>query len=148
MLHVTLIACGRLKERYLREACAEYEKRLKKYISLEIKELQDGPDKEAEAIRILPLLEKEKMIITLEIEGKELDSTGFAEKIRDMMTFGTSRIVFVIGGSEGISKRVTGKADLHLSFSKMTFPHQLMRVIFLEQLYRAFRIINNEPYHK
>ena len=151
MLHVTLIACGKLKEKYLRDAVEEYEKRLGRYVKLSIKELPDGPDMQAEASRIeavLESVESDTCVITLEIEGTSYTSEGFAEKISELMTKGTAHICFIIGGSDGLAPSVTSKADLHLSFSKMTFPHQLMRVIFLEQLYRAFRIINGEPYHK
>ena len=148
MLHVTLIACGRLKEKYLGDAVAEYKKRLKSYISLEIKELPDGPDPAAEALWIKQALPDGAYIITLEIEGEPLSSEEFAGKIDALMTEGISRICFVIGGSDGLAPDITEKADMHLSFSRMTFPHQLMRVIFLEQLYRVFKIIRKEPYHK
>ena len=148
MLNVTLITVGKLKAKYLKDAVAEYSKRLGKYISLNICELNDGPDMETEAARILPHLKDDGYVVTLEIEGIELDSPSFAKKIDELMTYGTSRIIFIIGGSNGLADSITDRADLHLSFSKMTFPHQLMRVIFLEQLYRAFKIITREPYHK
>ncbi|MBQ7583384.1 MAG: 23S rRNA (pseudouridine(1915)-N(3))-methyltransferase RlmH [Lachnospiraceae bacterium] len=148
MLHVTLIACGRLKEKYLKDAVAEYEKRLKGYTVLEIKELPDGPDPQAEALRIRQALPEDAFIVTLEIEGRELSSEEFSKSIEKLMTDGVSHICFITGGSDGIDPSVTDKADMHLSFSRMTFPHQLMRVIFLEQLYRAFKIMKGEPYHK
>ncbi len=148
MLHVTLIACGKLKESYLRDAAAEYAKRLKTYMNLEVKELADGPDPGAEALRIRQSIPENAYIITLEISGIELSSEEFADNLDRLMTGGVSHICFIIGGSDGLDDSITARADMHLSFSRMTFPHQLMRVIFLEQLYRAFRIIRKEPYHK
>jgi 23S rRNA (pseudouridine1915-N3)-methyltransferase len=148
MLHVTLIACGRLKEKYLRDAVDEYAKRLTGYVKLDIKEVQDGPDMKSEASRIAQHIEEDAYLITLEIDGKQLSSTEFAESIQDLMNAGSSHICFIIGGSDGIDASVTKRANMHLSFGRMTYPHQLMRVIFLEQLYRAFRIIKGEPYHK
>lgn len=148
MLHVTLIACGKLKESFLKDAASEYEKRLKGYVILDIKELVDGPDLKAEASRILQSLPGGAYIITLEIKGREMSSEVFSQCIESLMTDGKSHICFVIGGSDGLDHSVTEKADMHLSFSKMTFPHQLMRIVFLEQLYRAFRIMKGEPYHK
>ena len=148
MLHVTLIACGKLKEKYLKEAVREYGKRLSGYVQLSVRELADGPDKEAEASRILQILPEDACIASLEIQGRELTSEEFSSFMQAKMTEGTSHICFVIGGSEGLSERVTERAQIHISFSRMTFPHQLMRVIFLEQLYRAFKIMRGEPYHK
>lgn len=148
MMHVTLIACGRLKENYLKEAVAEYSKRLQGYVMLKVKELADGPDKEAEAARISQAMPSEAFVITLEIEGRELASEEFAHSLEKLMTDGISHVCFIIGGSEGLSDEIKNKASMHLSFSKLTFPHQLMRVIFLEQLYRAFKIMKGEPYHK
>ena len=148
MLHVTLIACGRLKERYLRDAVEEYSKRLSGYVKLDIREVADGPDMMSEASRIRQCMDDDAYVITLEIEGKELSSTEFAGEIQAVMNSGRSHICFIIGGSDGIDESVRKTADMHLSFGRMTYPHQLMRVIFLEQLYRAFRIIRGEPYHK
>ncbi len=148
MLHVTLIACGKLKEGYLKEAVSEYEKRLRPYVQLEIKELPDGPDPGAEGARIMQSLPKDACIVTLEIEGRALSSEEFARDVERLMTEGVSHICFIIGGSDGLAADITSMADIHLSFSRMTFPHQLMRVIFLEQLYRAFKIMKGEPYHK
>ena len=148
MLRVTLIACGRLKERYLRDAASEYEKRLSAYVSLKIIELDDGPDMKAEAARILKSISGDMYVITLEIDGTEMGSVDFADRIQELMTEGKSSICFIIGGSDGLDTSITDISDMHLSFSRMTFPHQLMRIIFLEQLYRAFRIIKKEPYHK
>ncbi len=148
MLRVTLIVCGKLKEKYLKEATAEYEKRLSSYVSLKTVELDDGPDRTAEAARILKSISDDMYVITLEIEGTEMGSVDLADRIQDLMTDGRSSICFIIGGSDGLDKSVTDISDMHLSFSRLTFPHQLMRIIFLEQLYRAFRIIRGEPYHK
>ena len=148
MLRVTLIVCGKLKEKYLKEATAEYEKRLSSYVSLKTVELDDGPDMAAEAARILKSISDDMYVITLEIEGTEMGSVDLADRIQDLMTDGRSSICFIIGGSDGLDKSVTDISDMHLSFSRLTFPHQLMRIIFLEQLYRAFRIIRGEPYHK
>ncbi|MCR5410068.1 MAG: 23S rRNA (pseudouridine(1915)-N(3))-methyltransferase RlmH [Lachnospiraceae bacterium] len=148
MLRVTLISCGRLKERYLRDAVSEYEKRLKAYISLNMQELDDGPDPHAESDRILKAIPEGTYVITLEIEGEQFTSEGFSDRLVKLMNNGTSHICFIIGGSDGLDMSVRERADMKLSFSKMTFPHQLMRVLFLEQLYRAFKIIKNEPYHK
>ncbi len=148
MLHVTLITCGKLKERYLQDAVKEYKKRLGGYVALTEKELDDGPDMEAESIRIEKAIPEGSYVISLEIEGKELDSVQFAQRIEKLMTKGEGHICFIIGGSFGIADNIKEKAGEHLSFSKMTFPHQLMRVIFLEQLYRAFKIMKGEPYHK
>ena len=148
MLRVTLIVCGKLKEKYLKEATAEYEKRLSSYVSLKTVELDDGPDRTAEAARILKSISDDMYVITLEIEGTEMGSVDLANRIQELMTDGRSSICFIIGGSDGLDKSVTDISDMHLSFSRLTFPHQLMRIIFLEQLYRAFRIIRGEPYHK
>ena len=148
MLHVTLIACVKLKEKYLKDAVSEYEKRLAAYIRLTVRELADGPDRKAEAVRIEQNIPEYAYFVTLEIEGKALSSEDFAESIKRLMTDGVSHICFCIGGSDGLDDRIRSRADMHLSFSRMTFPHQLMRVIFLEQLYRVFKIIKNEPYHK
>ena len=148
MLRVTLITCGRLKEKYLRDAVNEYKKRLSGYAELIEKELDDGPDMKSEAARIEKAVPAGAYIITLEIEGRELTSEGFASQLERLMSGGVSHICFIIGGSDGLMQEIKDSAGMHLSFSRMTFPHQLMRVIFLEQLYRAFRIIRGEPYHK
>lgn len=159
-MKITVITVGKIKEKFFREAVSEYRKRLSRYCSLEIREAEDehAPDgisdaqreqilkKEGE--RIEKLLPAGAYIVTLEIEGREFTSEAFAQEISDLGVRGQSHIVFVIGGSFGIHNTIKKRADLAVSFSKMTFPHQLMRVILLEQLYRAFRIINREPYHK
>lgn len=159
-MKITIITVGRLKEKFYREAVAEYEKRLGRYCKLEILQVEDEktPDKASEteedlirkkeADRILKLLREDACVVTLEIAGKMYDSEEFAHIIEQKQTSGISHIQFVIGGSLGLHEEVCKKADLAVSFSKMTFPHQLMRVVLLEQIYRAYRIIQGEPYHK
>ena len=150
---IKIITVGQLKEKYLKEAVEEYTKRIKKYSNIEVIELKDeGLVEEAKAIK----LEGEKIkkyisdrdyIVTLEIEGKQVSSTEFADKINNML-IENSNIVFIIGGSYGVSDEIKQISKFKLSFSKMTFPHQLFRVILLEQIYRGFKILNNESYHK
>jgi len=150
---IKIITIGSIKEQYLKDAIEEYKKRIKKYTNLEIIELKDeGLVEETKAIRmeaekIEKNLNERDYIITLEIEGKEYDSVDFAEKLRNIQ-IENSNIVFIIGGSYGLDNSIKAKAKMHLSFSKMTFPHQLFRVLLLEQIYRAYKINNNESYHK
>ncbi len=157
---VTLLSVGKLKEKYLREALAEYAKRLQAYCSFRLVEVKDEPapeglspaQKEAvlrkEGERLLEKLSDGEHVITLEIGGRECSSEELAEHIRQLMLNGCSRLAFVIGGSLGLSSQVRQRADDHLSFSRLTFPHQLMRILVPEQLYRAFKIQKGEPYHK
>jgi len=157
---VSIICVGKIKEEFYRKAVAEYEKRLSRYCKLEIIEVPDEktPDgasalleeqiKEKEGAKILRHLREDAYIYTLEIRGKELDSEKFAHQIEKQAVGGVSHIQFVIGGSLGLAPSVSRAADEAISFSKMTFPHQLMRVILLEQIYRGYRIISGEPYHK
>ena len=159
-MKITIITVGKIKEKYLKDAIAEYSKRLSKYCKLEIVEVADEktPDnasetmedaiRSKEAERILRYVKEDAYIITLEIQGKQLTSEEMAEKIERLGVMGTSHIIFIVGGSIGLGKEVLEQSDYALSFSKMTFPHQLMRVILLEQIYRSYRIINREPYHK
>ena len=159
-MKISIVCVGRLKEKYWTAAVDEYSKRLGKYIKLEITELPDekAPEsmsvaqerqvKEKEGERILKAIKDAAFVVTLEIEGKQLTSVELAGFISEKMTRGVSHIAFVIGGSLGLSDEVIKKSDYHLSFSKMTFPHQLMRVVLLEQIYRACRINAGEPYHK
>lgn len=159
-MKITIITVGKIKEKYLKDAIAEYSKRLSKYCKLEIVEVADEktPDnasetmedaiRSKEAERILKYVKEDAYIITLEIQGKQLTSEEMAEKIEKLGVKGTSHIIFIIGGSIGLGEEVIKKSNYALSFSKMTFPHQLMRVILLEQIYRSYRIINREPYHK
>lgn len=151
---------GKVKEKYFRDAIAEYAKRLSRYCKLEIIEVADEktPDKaseteeeqikQKEADRILKNMREDSYCIALVIEGKKMDSVSLARNIERLGLNGKSNIVFVIGGSLGLHQSVLKRADEKLSFSDMTFPHQLMRVILLEQIYRSYRIINKEPYHK
>ena len=159
-MKITVICIGKLKERYWREAVGEYSKRLGSYCSLRIQELKEarlpagaGPAEEeavkiAEGEEILSRVNKDMFVVSLEIRGKRMSSETLAEKLRNLALEGRSEIAFVIGGSLGLSEAVSRRADLKLSFSDMTFPHQMMRVILLEQIYRSFRIIRGEPYHK
>ena len=159
-MKITLVCVGKLKEKFFVSALEEYQKRLSRYCKLNIIELADEktPDgigqaaedaiKKREGERILKSLPEEAYIIALAIEGKMYSSTEFAAQIEKHCIEGKSHILFIIGGSLGLDKEVLKKADELLSFSKMTFPHQLMRVILLEQIYRVFRIIHKEPYHK
>lgn len=159
-MKITVIAVGKIKEKFYREAVAEFEKRLGRYCKLEIIQVEDEktPDKAGmameteinrkEAERILKHIREDSCVITLEIKGRMYDSEGFAGEIARLATRGTSHIQFIIGGSLGLHEEVCKRADLAVSFSQMTFPHQMMRVILLEQVYRAYRIINGEPYHK
>ena len=159
-MKITVITVGKLKEKFFREAVAEYEKRLGRYCRLEIRETADEktPDgaSETERERILQkegerierLLPDGAYVVTLEIEGRKFTSEAFAGEIERLGVSGVGQIIFVIGGSLGLHNSIKKRADLAVSFSDMTFPHQLMRVILLEQIYRAFRIINGEPYHK
>lgn len=159
-MKITLVTVGKIKEKFFEDAIAEYSKRLSRYCKLEIIQVADEkiPDKASELVetqikdkegeRILVNIRDDAYVIALAIEGKMLDSEELAEKIGQLGVGGVSQIVFVIGGSLGLSRNVMKRADYALSFSRMTFPHQLMRVILLEQIYRGYRILNNQPYHK
>ena len=150
---IKIITVGSIKEKYLKDAIEEYTKRISKYTNIEIIEVKDEglvePTKslQLEEEKILKHINDKDYIITLEIEGKELSSTELASKL-DKINLEASTITFIIGGSYGLSQNIKDKAKLHLSFSKMTFPHQLFRVLLLEQIYRSFKINNNESYHK
>ena len=159
-MKITVITVGKIKEKYLRDAIAEYSKRLSRYCKLEIIETPDEktPDQASETEeekirakegeRLLKHIKDDMYVITLEIGGKMLSSEEFARKLETLGVQGKSSIAFLIGGSIGLGKEVLKRSDYALSFSKMTFPHQLMRVILLEQVYRGYRIMNGEPYHK
>ena len=149
---IKIICVGKLKEKYLKDAIEEYSKRLSKYTKLEIVELKDLDYDITKTIKeegqsILKHIEEKEYVITLEINGKQLSSTEFAS-ILEKANIEYSNITFVIGGSYGLSNDVINKNNYHLSFSKLTFPHQLFRIILLEQIYRAYKINNNESYHK
>lgn len=158
-MKITIACVGKIKEKYFTDAIAEYKKRLGRYITLEIAEVPDekAPEslsnaqmeqvKKTEGERLIKAI-KDSYVIALAIDGKKTTSEGFASLIDQSMVKGGSKITFVIGGSLGLSDEVLKRADYKLSFSDMTFPHQLMRLILLEQIYRAERILNNEPYHK
>ncbi len=159
-MKITLITVGKIKEKYLKDAIAEYSKRLSRYCKLEIVEVADEktPDNASDTVedairdkegeRILKYIKEDAYVITLEIAGKMLTSEEMAGKIEKLGVQGTSHIIFIIGGSIGLGREILKRSDYALSFSKMTFPHQLMRVILLEQIYRSYRIMNHEPYHK
>ena len=159
-MKITCVVVGKIKEKYFTDAIKEYSKRLSRYCKLEIVELADEktPDgaseaeemaiREKEGERILKALKDDAYVIARAIEGKMLDSVELSQKIERLGVSGTSHIAFVIGGSLGLAPAVMKRADYALSFSRMTFPHQLMRVVLLEQLYRSYRILKNEPYHK
>ena len=143
---IKVVCVGKVKEKYLQEAISDYMKRLSKYHKVEIIELEDSNMIE-EKVKILKHIDNKDYVVTLDIEGKQLTSVEFADKI-DKTFITNSSICFVIGGSYGLDKEVKNRANFSLSFSKFTFPHQLFRVILLEQIYRNFKILNNETYHK
>ena len=159
-MNITVICVGKIKEKFYRDALSEYEKRLSRYCKLNIIEVPDektpenASDRENELIKdkegeaILKHVKENMFVISLEIAGTSFSSEGFAKKIENLGISGESNIAFIIGGSLGLSKKVSKRSNLKLSFSEFTFPHQLMRVILLEQIYRAFKIISGEPYHK
>ncbi|MGG7165625.1 23S rRNA (pseudouridine(1915)-N(3))-methyltransferase RlmH [Clostridium ihumii] len=159
-MNITVVSVGKLKEKYLKLAIDEYSKRLSRYCKLDIVELPDEktPDnasekeelaiKDKEGQNILKHIKENSFVIALDLKGEMITSEGLAKYIKDLGVRGNSNIVFVIGGSLGLSSDVIKRANYKLCFSKMTFPHQLFRVMLLEQIYRAYRINNNEPYHK
>lgn len=159
-MKISLLTVGKIKEKYFKDAIDEYSKRLSRYCKLEIIEVADEktPDhasdaleeqiKEKEAERLFRYIKEDAYVILLAINGKKLDSVKFSETIEKIGVSGKSHIQFIIGGSLGTDESLAKRADLLISFSDMTFPHQLMRVVLLEQIYRAYRIMSNEPYHK
>lgn len=159
-MKITILCVGKLKETFYRDAVVEYAKRLSRYCKLEIVEVADEktPERASETEeRLIREREAERMekylaggayVIALAIDGEAPDSVAFSEKIGKLGCAGVSHIIFVIGGSLGLADSVLKRADERVSFSKLTFPHQLMRVILLEQIYRGYRILNHEPYHK
>ncbi|ADY57579.1 Ribosomal RNA large subunit methyltransferase H [Syntrophobotulus glycolicus DSM 8271] len=160
MLQVKITAVGKIREKYLQDGIKEYLKRLGGYLKIQIEELGDEPCpekslqaeeekiKRKEGDKILKTLTAQDYVVLLDLDGSQLDSAGLAEFLEDKALQGQSRICFVIGGSLGVSDEVRARADFRWSFSKLTFPHQLMRMLLLEQLYRACRISRGEPYHK
>jgi 23S rRNA (pseudouridine1915-N3)-methyltransferase len=159
-VNISIIVVGKLKEKYLKTGIDEYLKRMSSYAKIEIVEIPDekAPEelsaaemeqvKQKEGEKLLAKLSQDSYVIALAIDGKMKSSEELADSLDKLATYGKSKIAFVIGGSLGLSDEVLKRADEKLSFSKMTFPHQLMRLILLEQVYRAFRINRNEPYHK
>ena len=159
-MNITILCVGQIKEKYFRDAIAEYQKRLSRYCKLQMIEVADEKTKEnaseaendlirkKEGERLLKHIKDSDYCITLEIDGKMLTSEGLSKEIDRLGLAGKSSLVFVIGGSIGLDTAVVKRSDYALSFSKMTFPHQLMRVILLEQIYRSYRIMRGEPYHK
>jgi 23S rRNA (pseudouridine1915-N3)-methyltransferase len=159
-MQITILCVGKLKERFYQEAVAEYSKRLSRYTKLTIVEVSDEriPDKagtaileqikEKEAHRLLPHIVEGAYVVTLEIDGKHMSSERFSELIATRQNLSTDRLILIIGGSLGLHELIKKRSDLALSFSDMTFPHQLMRVILCEQLYRAYQILTGGAYHK
>ncbi len=159
-MKIDIICVGKIKEKFFTDAIGEYSKRLSRYCDLDIVQVKDENAPESlsdeqmkhilklEGERILLKIPQRTYLIALDIDGKEMSSEAMSEKLSDLMVSEQGRFTFVIGGSLGLWDEIKKKADLRLSFSKMTFPHQLMRVILLEQIYRCFRIMNHEPYHK
>lgn len=159
-MNITIITVGKLKEKYLKQGIAEYTKRLGAYAKIDIVELDDekAPEvlsdsemqqvKNKEGERILSKISPDHHVIALAIQGKMKSSEELADTLDKLATYGKSKVAFIIGGSLGLSDDVLKRADEKLSFSKMTFPHQLMRLVLVEQVYRAFRINRGEPYHK
>lgn len=159
-MNISIICVGKVREKYLKLGIAEFEKRLSTYAKVDIIELPDekAPEilseaemeqvKTKEGARILGKINPDAHVIALAIDGKMLSSEQFADKLDKLATYGKSKLAFVIGGSIGLSDDVLRRANEQISFSKMTFPHQLMRLILLEQVYRGFRILRGEPYHK
>lgn len=159
-MKITILCVGKIKEKFYTDAIFEYKKRLGRYCKIEMIEVTDEKTeenlseteirliKEKEGDRILKNIKNDAYIIALCIDGKQIDSIELSKKMESLATQGVSHICFIIGGSLGLSDAVINRAHFKLSFSKMTFPHQLMRVILMEQTYRAYRIMKNEPYHK
>ena len=159
-MKITVLSVGNIKEKYLKDAIEEYSKRISKYSKVEFIKINDEPindnpsDKEVEIVKnkeaekLLKVLPSNSYKLALNLKGEMLDSPGLAKKISQVFAYHNSHIVFVIGGSLGLGDELLDKMDYHLCFSKMTFPHQLMRLILVEQLYRSYRIIKGEPYHK
>lgn len=156
-MNIKIIAVGKIKENFTKEAIAEFQKRLSAYCSLSLVEIpaQEIKDDnlaqkymEIEGEKILSSIKQDAYVITLEILGKSLSSEDFAQKMKDLSCEGYNEIVFIIGGANGLSSAVSERANFKLSFSKMTFTHQMIRVLLYEQIYRAFKIINNENYHR
>ena len=155
MIEINVISVGNVKEKYLQELIADYKKRISKYAKIELIELKDESNKinenvvkEIEGERILSSIKEGFYVILLDLRGQMLDSISLSKKLDEVATYHSSKIAFIIGGSFGVSEDVKKRANYLLSFSKMTFPHQLAKGMLLEQIYRSFKILNNETYHK
>lgn len=159
-MKINIIAVGKIKEKYLKDGILEYSKRLSRFCDLQVIEVDDEQAadslsaaqemqvKKKEADKILKKIKDGSFLIVLDVKGDKLDSEGFAAKMQSFFVSGVSNITFIIGGSLGLDSSIISKANLRLSLSDMTFPHQLTRLILLEQIYRGFKIINGETYHK
>ncbi|MDD6640790.1 MAG: 23S rRNA (pseudouridine(1915)-N(3))-methyltransferase RlmH [Erysipelotrichaceae bacterium] len=153
---ISIVAVGKIKEKSLSQLIEEYKKRIGAYSKIEIIEVSDEPNdrlsdekvKEIEGQRIIKQLKKDSYVILLSLKGKQMDSIKFSREIEKINTYNSSHITFVIGGSVGVSEQVEQRADLLLKLSDMTFPHNIARLLILEQIYRAYKILNNETYHK
>jgi len=160
IMKITILCAGKIKEKFFSMAVSEYTKRLTRYCKLEIVEVADEktPEhiserqeeqiKDREAQRMIKYIHENAYVCALAIEGRQMDSVAFSNMLEKLSIGGKSHIIFVIGGSLGLGREILNRADMLLSFSKMTFPHQFMRVILLEQIYRGYRIMKGEPYHK
>ena len=155
MIEINVISVGNVKEKYLQEMISDYKKRISKYAQIDLIELKDESNKinenvvkELEGERIISNIKDGFYVVLLDLAGAMLDSVSLSKKIDEISTYHSSKIAFIIGGSYGVSEAVKKRANYKLSFSKMTFPHQLMKGILLEQIYRSFKILNNETYHK
>ena len=155
MIEIAIIGVGKIKEKYLQEMIADYQKRISKYAAIDIIELKDESNKidenvvkELEGQRIISAIKDGFYAVLLDLKGESLDSVNLSKKIDEISTYHSSKIAFIIGGSYGVSEAVKKRANYKLCFSKMTFPHQLIRGMLLEQIYRSFKILNNETYHK
>ena len=155
MIEINVISVGKIKEKYMQELISDYKKRISKYANIELIELKDESNKieenvvkELEGERILAAIKDGYYVVLLDLKGEMLDSVLLSKKIDEISTYHSSKIAFVIGGSFGVSEMVKKRANYKLSFSKLTFPHQLIRGMLLEQIYRSFKILNNETYHK
>jgi 23S rRNA (pseudouridine1915-N3)-methyltransferase len=147
-MNITLLCVGKLKEEYWRQAQAEYMKRLTRYGTLRVIEVREREDLAKEGEDLLKRIREEDYLITLEIEGKTMDSMKLSRHLENLSIQGKSNITFVIGGSFGLSQDVRDRTNLSLSFSKLTFPHQMIRIFLLEQIYRSYKIMKGEVYHK
>lgn len=155
MIEINLICVGNIKEKYLQEMILDYKKRISKYAQIEVIELKDESNKQSENVvkdlegqRIISAIKDGFYVVLLDLKGEALDSVSLSKKIDEISTYYSSKIAFIIGGSYGVSEAVKKRANYKLAFSKLTFPHQLIRGMLLEQIYRSFKILNNETYHK